>query len=364
MFPHVHVTDEMSAVPIKIAPLRVFLARHLQMLPNAYTAYIGQRITFIQFILGTLDLIGALDAMVPAGDVRTALIDFIYTLQHASGGFVPSTSLTEPDLASTYSALACLVILGDPLDRVNRLALTAWLTNLEDPNSGGFRQCASQRCLAISNTSVTGQQKQRALADPRFTYCAVAACHLLRLPWDSAQKERTIKYLLGCQTYEGGFAVSGSMEAHGGYTYCATAALALLDALPRLGTANTQMAVQWALRRQEAGYSGRTGKPNDTCYSFWIGAAIHILGAGEYPDATKNEQFLQGMQSKFGGFGKNIDAHPDLLHTYMAVAALALTEKWAPGTEREVGRDGTIAAVEPMLNLSRRALYAWQKQQQ
>ena len=36
------------------------------------------------------------------------------------------------------------------------------------------------------------------------------------------------QYFFSCQTYEGGFAGFPGMEAHGGYTFCGIAALALL----------------------------------------------------------------------------------------------------------------------------------------
>ena len=34
--------------------------------------------------------------------------------------------------------------------------------------------------------------------------------------------------------------------------------------------------VNWLIHRQEGGFSGRPGKPADTCYSFWIGATLEV----------------------------------------------------------------------------------------
>ena len=93
----------------------------------------------------------------------------------------------------------------------------------------------------------------------------------------------------------------------GGSTYCAVAALALLGRLSALGgrdargghlsppqaghSSRRARLVRWLLLRQaglndegchslgwRGGYRGRAGKEPDSCYSFWIGASLHILG--------------------------------------------------------------------------------------
>ena len=33
---------------------------------------------------------------------------------------------------------------------------------------------------------------------------------------------------------------------------------------------------RWLLRRQDAGFTGRPNKDADTCYSFWVGAALEV----------------------------------------------------------------------------------------
>lgn len=40
-----------------------------------------------------------------------------------------------------------------------------------------------------------------------------------------------------CQTFDGGIAAVPGAEAHGGYAFCALAAMVLLDATARLDTA-------------------------------------------------------------------------------------------------------------------------------
>jgi geranylgeranyl transferase type-1 subunit beta len=62
--------------------------------------------------------------------------------------------------------------------------------------------------------------------------------------------------------------------------------------------------LKWCLKRQMNGFHGRTNKPDDTCYSFWIGASIDMLGGIDYIHKEINFDFLLFAQSKFGGFSK------------------------------------------------------------
>lgn len=118
--------------------------------------------------------------------------------------------------------------------------------------------------------------------DVRAAYCICAAAVLAGCMQSSsfdAHKPALVKWLLSLQTYEGGFACEVGGEAHGGYTYCAVAALALLG---ELQSANLPELVAWLSARQtrcEGGCSGRTAKLVDGCYSFWVGATAGILHA-------------------------------------------------------------------------------------
>lgn len=98
---------------------------------------------------------------------------------------------------------------------------------------------------------------------------------------------------------------------------------------------------RWLLSRQIDGFQGRPNKPVDTCYSFWIGGALKILGAFDLVDFKQNEMFVLLTQHNVaGGFAKWIDYNPDPLHTYLGLAALSL-----------MGREG-LNPVVPELNIT------------
>jgi len=60
-----------------------------------------------------------------------------------------------------------------------------------------------------------------------------------------------------CQTYEGGFGAAPGHEAHGGYTFCAVAALVLLNSIDKC---NLKPLLKWVINKQqrfEGGFAGR-----------------------------------------------------------------------------------------------------------
>ena len=86
---------------------------------------------------------------------------------------------------------------------------------------------------------------------------------------DEALFSGTAEWLAGCQTYEGGMGGESGNEAHGGYTFCGVAALALLGKVDLL---DQPRLLRWFAARQlpyEGGFHGRTQKLTDSCYSFW-----------------------------------------------------------------------------------------------
>lgn len=96
------------------------------------------------------------------------------------------------------------------------------------------------------------------------------------------------------QRYDYGVSQHFEMESHGGTTYCAIAALCLTDQLNILSHKEVEKVKRWLVLRQDVqdggGFNGRPNKPVDTCYSFWIGAALKILGAFDLTDYKENRR--------------------------------------------------------------------------
>lgn len=126
--------------------------------------------------------------------------------------------------------------------------------------------------------------------DVRGTYTVISIASLLNLLTPELTAG-VADYLLSCQTYEGGFGGEPGQEAHGGYVFCAFAALVVLG---RAGDADLVSLEGWVARRQmevEGGFQGRTNKLVDGCYSFWQGATAVLVdmvsrGEGEAEEAV------------------------------------------------------------------------------
>ena len=174
----------------------------------------------------------------------------------------------QPHLICNYAAINALALcdnVDDCWSMINKEGIYNWLLKLKTPN-GGFR-----------TGILLGE------CDTRSTYCALSVASML----DILTPELTDgveKFLLQCQTYEGGFgACPQGDEAHGGYTFCAIASLAILNSLEKC---NIGALLQWCSARQtneEKGLSGRSNKLVDGCYSYWVGAVASILEAYGYP---------------------------------------------------------------------------------
>lgn len=105
-------------------------------------------------------------------------------------------------------------------------------------------------------------------------------------------------------------------EAHGGYTFCATASWILLQPYIRTyyvdtnkpkPNINTSSLLRWLTHMQGTdielgGFKGRTNKLVDGCYSWWVGGCVvlveGLLGIGDQRnqaiDETKKQQEKAG----------------------------------------------------------------------
>jgi protein farnesyltransferase subunit beta len=86
--------------------------------------------------------------------------------------------------------------------------------------SGTLRCAAVCRLSACADSFVT-------ILHCSGTYCAMVIATMLNIMTPELT-EGAAEYIATCQTYEGGIGGEPGAEAHGGYTFCAFAALTLL----------------------------------------------------------------------------------------------------------------------------------------
>jgi prenyltransferase beta subunit len=178
---------------------------------------------------------------------------------------------------------------------VSRKKMYAWFMSLKQPD-GSFL------------VSVDGE------VDVRGVYCLLCVASLLNMLTPELI-EGTASFVASCQTYEGGFAsasqpfygVDGKLlssprpplgEAHGGYTFCATAAWVMLRPFTRLipskerPSINARSLKRWLTQMQGqsseiGGFRGRTNKLVDGCYAWWVGGCFGLLESLDVSDVSQ-----------------------------------------------------------------------------
>jgi geranylgeranyl transferase type-1 subunit beta len=225
----------------------------------------------------------------------------------------------------TYTGIAILLALGDDLSRLNRRAIIRGVAGVQRKD-GSF------------SASIEGNEY-----DMRFVYCACCICYMLN-DWTGVDKKAMGQYIVESIRYDGGVSQHYEMESHGGTTFCALAALQLSDQMDLLTNRQLEKMKRWLLFRQEGGFQGRPNKPVDTCYSFWIGAALKIIDAFELSNYNENRDYILSTQDTIvGGFSKWPGSTTDPFHTYFGLCGLSFLNE--PG----------LLEIMPSLNISMRA---------
>jgi geranylgeranyl transferase type-1 subunit beta len=365
-------------------------------LPPHYTTMDANRMMLVYLTFLSLDLLDALDTTLTESE-RQNCLDWVYLCQHHDGGFrgSPGVNLDGREnldnaawdvasIPSTMFALSILAVLKDDFARVRRKETLQWLTRLQRPD-GSFGEHLGEGGVVEGGM------------DTRFGFCAVGIRWMLRgraMGEVEGVQDVRIDQFINCislaQTYDGGISEMPCHEPHGGYTYCALAALALIDGLPSEihnhqsgelsarrppGLSSIDATTHWLLSRQTAelelpgeeqdsssddeadeqdddtirwaGFNGRCNKIADTCYAWWIGGSLAILNRLHLINAPLSRDYLYDKtQHLIGGFGKKAGDPPDIYHSALGLAALALMDE--PG----------LKGISPVLCLSREAC-AW-----
>lgn len=345
-----------------------YFLRTLGVLPHTCVSYESHRASFIFFAVSGLDVLGAIDKHFSQKD-KEDMIEFLYRLQvpaskdkskfrhgFRGGTFIPRASSDSDSnggldymdgghITMTYSALATLVILGDDLSRVDRSSIMDGIQKLQQPD-GSF----------IATVEEDTEN------DMRFVYCACTICYILD-DWSGMDVEKTVHFIKSSIAYDGGIGQRPGVEGHGGHTYCALASLALMGRQDALSKPQKLKVLRWCVFRLHQGFQGRPNKMDDTCYTWWLGAALRLLTQCLTSEASESEHLTRQFGSlcakchKFalntqdpitGGFAKwpsSLSASPDPLHTYLGLSGMALWPGFHP----------SLSPTNAALNITERA---------
>lgn len=357
----------------------------LQGLPADYIELDTQRIVLLYFCVLGLDVLGALSELTCLE--KESIIGFVTNNKLkveyngvCTQGFVGSqflgpvsNHLTDCEyvvnnkavyihhhLAMTYSALAILAALEHPVP----------VTMTEDILRNIPLCQAEDGSFSISPNASE--------CDMRFVYCACVITSMIKagssgFEWSSVFNiDSMCSYVKKCYTYEGGFSLYPGGEAVGGATYCAIASLVLTDTLAStLSPGEIKQLIHWLVHRQVHGYNGRTNKPPDSCYSFWIGASLSLLGQFSLTDVESTRSFLvNSCQFEINlnidpraidvnapsdsikyctrcGFCKVPQCPPDVLHTFYSLEWLSMSAAHGD-SDRRNSDSGVIEEIQKL----------------
>lgn len=115
--------------------------------------------------------------------------------------------------------------------------------------------------------------------------------------------------------------------------FCGIASLVLLGRLMQ-SAANLSELERWLVFRQNGGFQGRCNKEPDTCYAFWNGATLDLLGKHSLVDIPSCQKFVLSCQFPYGGICKFPSTVPDVMHSYYSLAWLSIAANQAKKQHR------------------------------
>jgi protein farnesyltransferase subunit beta len=275
----------------------------------------------------------------------------VYTIsrfQDSEGGY-GGGPYQLPHLASTYAAVMALMIVStkEALELTDRKKLYSFLMRLKQPD-GSF------------------VMHEDGEVDVRGSFCALSVALVFNLLTPELC-ENAAQFIAKCQTYEGGLGGVPNSEAHGGYTFCGVAALAILGQTDAIDGARL---LKWLVNRQmkvEKGFQGRTNKLVDGCYGFWQAGIFQLLSS-EIQDAFDKEGLcsyqLSFSQQDTGGFADRIEHRSDYYHTCYCLSGLSsVSHKVSVDSKTKLAEQVNLVdldnevskklqAVHPFLNIS------------
>lgn len=259
---------------------------------------------------------------------------------HRTGSFAGGTGY-QSNIISTYAAILSLALLDCPevYQSVDRKQMSSFFSKMKvvikpDIVLGPRLPKKLKKSEFLSSFKLT----ENGEFDIRNIYTSLVICSLMDVENQDQIFRGCVEFILACQSYEGGIGPRPGHEAHGGFTYCGVAALALLG---RLGDLDLDRLLRWLCNRQmfyEGGFSGRTNKIVDSCYSFWQGASFSVLY--KYRDqlgpkfdkigllfspGDLQKYLLLACQLENGGFQDKPSKGRDMYHTMYSIIGLGLS---------------------------------------
>uniref|UniRef100_A0A673Y9S1 Protein farnesyltransferase subunit beta n=1 Tax=Salmo trutta TaxID=8032 RepID=A0A673Y9S1_SALTR len=269
------------------------------------------------WILHSLEL---LEEPVPTS-IASDVCKFLARCQSPTGGFAGGPGQAA-HLAPTYAAVNALCIIGtqEAYNVIDREKLLSFLFSVKQPDGSFVMHGGGE-------------------VDVRSAYCAASVASLTNIMTPTLFQD-TPTWIVSCQNWEGGLGGVPGLEAHGGYTFCGTAAMVILGKEHML---DLKTLLRWVASRQmrfEGGFQGRCNKLVDGCYSFWQAGLLPLLHRALFKEGDSTlslqkwmfeqqalqEYILLCCQNTAGGLLDKPGKSRDFYHTCYCLSGLSVAQ--------------------------------------
>uniref|UniRef100_A0A673Y9H4 Protein farnesyltransferase subunit beta n=1 Tax=Salmo trutta TaxID=8032 RepID=A0A673Y9H4_SALTR len=294
-----------------------YLKKGLHHLSDAYACLDASRSWLCYWILHSLEL---LEEPVPTS-IASDVCKFLARCQSPTGGFAGGPGQAA-HLAPTYAAVNALCIIGtqEAYNVIDREKLLSFLFSVKQPDGSFVMHGGGE-------------------VDVRSAYCAASVASLTNIMTPTLFQD-TPTWIVSCQNWEGGLGGVPGLEAHGGYTFCGTAAMVILGKEHML---DLKTLLRWVASRQmrfEGGFQGRCNKLVDGCYSFWQAGLLPLLHRALFKEGDSTlslqkwmfeqqalqEYILLCCQNTAGGLLDKPGKSRDFYHTCYCLSGLSVAQ--------------------------------------
>lgn len=183
--------------------------------------------------------------------------------------------------------------------------------------------------------------------DTRFSFCALAALKLLDR-MQNVNLDRATEFVMRCNNQiDGGFGSKPGSESHTAYVYCCVGSLALVNKLHLLDADHLGW---WLSERQlpSGGLNGRPEKLPDLCYSWWCLSSMQMISRMHLIDHERLLDFILACQDEEqGGFSDRPGNWTDPYHTMFGLASISLICQYYEKVARRLTGAGKNEKEEP-----------------
>ncbi|KAF2645818.1 geranylgerany transferase type II beta subunit [Massarina eburnea CBS 473.64] len=262
------------------------------------------RLNGLYWGLTALHLLGHPEAL-----PRAAVLEFVFSCLHQSGGFGAAPG-HDAHMLYTVSGVQILATL-DAFDDLEahmeggRLKIGQYIASLQNTETGTFAG------------DEWGEQ------DTRFLYGALNALSLMDLLF-LVDLENAVSHVQSCANFDGAYGTSPGAESHSGQVFTCVGALTIAG---RRDLVDEEKLGVWLSERQlkNGGLNGRPEKKEDVCYSWWVMSSLAMLDKLHWIDSEKLTSFiLQCQDPELGGLADRPGDAVDVFHTIFGIAGLSL----------------------------------------